>query len=221
MQAVKELQIYELYATWEKKSLTWIILRTFAAEKERDTHKECNMLNDEPQWVAVYTESRAERKVRDRIGNLGIECYLPLVRKTRKWSDRMKVVEWPLFPGYLFAKITLRQVSRVRDTVGAVLIVGWAGRPATIPDKEVEFVRAMVDEMRAVETRNLDELKAGVRVRIREGVFQGMEGVLVEEDANAKFAIKIEVLNTYFVTQIDKNLLTALPPETKKGIWKS
>ncbi|MDY5968828.1 MAG: UpxY family transcription antiterminator [Bacteroidales bacterium] len=174
------------------------------------------MLNEEPQWVAVYVEPRAEKQVALRLSNQKIENYLPLVRRLTKWSDRLKMTEKPLFPGYLFAKITKRDVVRVRDTKGAVFIIGWNRQPAVIPENEIAFVRAMLAQEREVEVRNENELHKGARVRIKAGEFQNLEGTLVSEGDKSKFVLKIAVLNTCFVTTIDKDLLQVLTPETMK-----
>lgn len=174
------------------------------------------MLNDEPQWVAVYTEPNAEKQVAARFLERSIEHYLPLTRKARQWSDRLKMVDVPLFKGYIFAKITRRQVARVRDTTGAVLIISWGGQPATIPDCEIEFVRTMIQEEREVEVRNMGELCKGTHARITEGPFKGMKGVLLDDGDGAMFAIKIEALSACFATRVDKGMLQPLPPETKK-----
>ena len=108
------------------------------------------MLSDEPQWVALYTNSRAEKRVADRLTEAGIENYLPLRRVKRHWSDRIKVVEEPLIKSYTFARITARQETSLRNVDGVVWIVAFRGKVATITDEQIEAMRQFVDSEKAV-----------------------------------------------------------------------
>ena len=103
------------------------------------------MLNDTPQWVALYTNPRAEKRTAQRLSELGFEAYLPLLVKLHQWSDRWKHVEVPLFPSYIFAKIRAKDVVPIRNSAGVTHIVSWRGAPAIIPEKEIEALKRMVD----------------------------------------------------------------------------
>ena len=134
------------------------------------------MLNDTPQWVALYTNPRAEKATAAHLKSLGYETYLPLERKLHRWSDRWKSVEVPLITSYLFVKIRGSDVVNIRAAKGVSFIVSWHGQPGIIPDSEIEGIRRLMDAEAEVKVMNDSELKKGAHVRIIEGQFAGLEG---------------------------------------------
>lgn len=178
------------------------------------------MLSDDPQWVAVYTTSRAEKRVAERITEAGIENYLPLRRVKRHWSDRIKVVEEPLIKSYTFARITARQESLLRNVIGVVWIVAFKHSVATIPDEQIEAMRQFVDSEKAVAVYEASQLKYGVHVEITEGPFAGRRGDIISDCKDGNFAIKIEALNFTLVVDIDQNILRPVrAPKKEKGLF--
>ena len=91
-------------------------------------------------WFVVWTESRAEKMVESRIASLGLEPWLPTVTERRRWSDRWREVETPLFPGYLFAR-PAAQWHTVLHTPGVLTVVKSGGRPAQISDNFIQQLR--------------------------------------------------------------------------------
>ena len=178
------------------------------------------MLSDEPQWVAVYTSSRAEKKVSDRLTEAGIENYLPLRRVKRRWSDRVKIVEEPLIKSYTFARITLKQETPLRDIAGVVWIVAFKGKVATIPDAEIEAMRQFVDSEKSVAVYETSRLKFGAAVEVTDGPFAGRRGEIVSDCVDGNFAIRIDALSVSLVVDIDQNILRPLKTEKKtKGLF--
>lgn len=104
----------------------------------------------EYQWHAVYTKSRWERKVADQLTKLNIHNYCPLQKVERQWSDRKKTVEEPIFTSYVFVKITNKDFSRIRQVLGLVNFVYWLGRPAVIPEKEIQTIQSFLDSYQNV-----------------------------------------------------------------------
>ena len=101
---------------------------------------------DKKNWYVLYTAPRAEKQVRDRVGALGIECWLPLHRAPRVWSDRVKIVELPLFSSYLFVRCTdpvLRNLTRV---YGVARIVYYNGKPAGVRQREINAIQEFLDQ---------------------------------------------------------------------------
>src|ERR1700743_815235 len=98
--------------------------------------------------------------------NKGMEAYCPLNKVRKKWSDRMKWVEEPLFKSYVFVKVSEEEMSRVRMVVGVVNFVYWLGKPALVRDKEIESIRKFLYEYRDVRVEQLD-LKEDAEVSIR------------------------------------------------------
>ena len=88
-------------------------------------------------WFALYTKPRWEKKVNQLLIDKGVECYCPLNKVKRKWSDRTKTLEEPLFKSYVFVKVTEEERTKVRLTNGVVNFVYWNGKPAIVREKEI------------------------------------------------------------------------------------
>ena len=139
------------------------------------------MLNDRHQWVALYTNSRAEKRTAQTLQTSGYEVYLPLQRTRRQWSDRWRSIEVPLINSYVFAKIRARDVAPIRATAGVVTIVSWHGKPAIIPEREINTIKRLMEAEAEVHIKNNSQLKRGAMVRIVEGPFINMEGMLISD----------------------------------------
>src|SRR5689334_8581242 len=119
-------------------------------------------------WFAIYTRPRWEKKVNQLLKEKGIESYCPLNKVRRKWSDRVKIVEEPLFKSYVFVKVNDEDRATVRMTTGAINFVYWQGKPAVIKEKEIAAIKKFLDEYENVEAKPID-LKVNQRVRITTG----------------------------------------------------
>ena len=180
------------------------------------------MLNDTPQWVALYTNSRAEKKTAQTLHDAGYEVYLPLLHTRRQWSDRWKVVEVPLINSYIFAKIRAKDVAPVRASAGVVAIISWHGQPAIIPDREIDAIKRLMDAKAAIYVKNSSQLRRGVKVRIVEGPFVNMEGLLISNCEDGNFCVSISGLDFALVTTIEESILVPVEEEDKqqKGLWE-
>jgi transcriptional antiterminator NusG len=146
-------------------------------------------------WYALYTRARHEKRVHSRLRQKGIETYLPLIPRTSQWHDRKKVVEWPMFPGYVFARVSPERVTRTLDTPGVASVVRQAGEPAPIPEGEIENVRrfaAAVGETGEAPTP-LPYVEEGQRVRIVSGPLSSVVGTVVERRGSGRVLIQIGV----------------------------
>lgn len=180
------------------------------------------MLNDTHQWVALYTNSRAEKKTAQTLETAGFEVYLPLKHTRRQWSDRWKSVEVPLINSYIFAKIRAKDVAPVRNSAGVVTIVSWHGKPAIIPDNEINAIKRLMDAEAEIHVRNSTQLKRGAKVRIAEGPFTNMEGMLIRDCEDGNFCVSISGLDFVLVTAIESSILELIEenPDTPKGLWE-
>jgi len=97
-------------------------------------------------WFILYTFPRAEKRVQERISEKGIECWLPLHRSPRMWSDRVKVVEVPLFNSYLFVRCTDTELMALSKVYGVARIVYYDGKPAVISQKEINAIKGFLEE---------------------------------------------------------------------------
>ena len=160
-------------------------------------------MNAEKKWYAVYTKPRCEKKVHASFDEKGLENYCPLNKVRRKWSDRIKVVEEPLFKSYVFVRINEEEKSKVRMTNGVVNFVYWQGKPATVKDKEIEVIKKFLHEYSNVKAEPLS-LKADMKVTIQQGVFMDKEAKVVKV-LNNKVQVVIESIGYSLIAFIDKS----------------
>jgi transcription antitermination factor NusG len=165
-------------------------------------------------WLAIYTRPRWEKKVNTLLLEKGLESYCPLNKVRRKWSDRVKVVEEPLFKSYVFVKVSDEDRSAVRMTPGAINFVYWNGKPAVVREKEIVAIKKFLDEYENVEAHKV-EIKVDERVRVTNGTLMDHEGkVLDVRHKTAKVAI--DSLGYILVAYIDRTKLTSVQPVNGK-----
>ena len=158
-------------------------------------------------WLAVYTRPRWETKVNQLLAEKGIESYCPLNKIRRKWSDRYKIIEEPLFKSYVFVKVSEDERKDVRLTNGAINFVYWDGKPAVIKDREIAAIRRFLDEYEHVEARQV-EVKVNQRVRITNGTLMDQQGTVL--DVRKKTVkVAIDSLGYILIAYIDKTKLTS------------
>jgi transcription antitermination factor NusG len=126
-------------------------------------------------WLAIYTRPRWEKKVNFLLQEKGVESYCPLNKVKRKWSDRVKIIEEPLFKSYVFVKVSDEEKTTVRMTTGVMNFVYWNKKPAIIKEKEILTIKRFLDEYRDVHVYPI-ELKLNDRVRVTSGSFMDHEG---------------------------------------------
>jgi len=147
-------------------------------------------------WYAVKTRSNYEHRVAQDLMQKGIECYLPIFRQLHHWKDRAKVVEVPVFRGYVFTSFEDGPVARLAivRSDGVASILGMAGTPTPIPDDEIESVRHMLSKTSG---RCLVHplLVEGAWVRVRRGALKGMEGVLTRTKSQTRLVVSITLLS--------------------------
>ena len=141
----------------------------------------------------------------------GLESYCPLNKVRRKWSDRMKVVEEPLFKSYVFVKVDNEDRSAVRMTNGAINFVYWNGKPAVIKEKEINAIKRFLNEYENVEANPVD-LKVNQRVRVTNGTLMDKEGKVLDV-RHKTVKVAIESLGYILVAYIDRSKLTSAQPK--------
>lgn len=162
-------------------------------------------------WLAVYTRPRWEKKVNQLLIEKGLESYCPLNKVRRKWSDRVKVVEEPLFKSYVFVKVNDTDRSTVRMTSGAINFVYWDGKPAVIKEKEITAIKRFLNEYENVEARPV-ELKVNQRVRITNGTLMDNEGKVLDV-RHKTVKVAIDSLGYILVAYIERSKLTSAQPK--------
>ena len=159
-------------------------------------------------WYAVYTRPRWEKKVNALLLEKQIESYCPLNKVRRKWSDRIKIIEEPLFKSYVFVKITDEDRSKVRTTNGVVNFVYWNGKPAIIKEKEIQTIKRFLDEYENVEVVKMD-FEPEDRVRVISGPMMDQEGKIIEVK-NKTVKLCIDSLGYMLIAYIDKSKLMSI-----------
>ncbi len=143
-------------------------------------------------WYALYTKPRYEKKVAERLLQLGIEVYCPLVITFKKWSDRNKKVESPLLPSYLFVKLEAADRNLVFQVPGIVQFVYWLGKPAIIKSQEIEALKSSLKE--PIVKVEIGNLKPKDIVKIDKGPFKG-ELANVQKVSSSKITLSLPSLN--------------------------
>ena len=158
-------------------------------------------------WLAVYTRPRWEKKVNQLLIEKGVESYCPLNKVRRKWSDRVKVVEEPLFKSYVFVKVNDEDRTAVRMTNGVINFVYWNSKPALIKEKEINAIKRFLDEYENVEVKPMD-LKVNQRVKIITGPLMDQEGSVL--DLRHKMVkVAIDSLGYILIAHIERTKLTS------------
>lgn len=154
-------------------------------------------------WYAVYTRPRWEKKVHALLMEKSIECYCPLNKVHRKWSDRIKIVEEPLFKSYVFVRVNEEEKTPVRMVNGVVNFVYWQGKPAVIRDKEILTIRKFLNEYDDVEVRQMD-ITPDTNVVVKQGLLMGKKGT-VKRVLRKKVEVLIESIGFTLTAYIDKS----------------
>jgi len=162
-------------------------------------------------WLAIYSRPRWEKKVNQLLLEKGFESYCPLNKVRRKWSDRVKIVEEPLFKSYVFVKVSEEDRTAVRMTSGVINFVYWEGKPAIIKEKEINAIKRFLNEYENVEVQPMN-LQVHQRVKITTGPLMDEEGEVLSLRRKV-VKVAIDSLGYVLVAYIDRTKLTSARPE--------
>ncbi len=160
-------------------------------------------------WYAGYTYPKAEKKVSNKLTDLGIESFLPLHTVVRQWSDRKKKLEVPLFPNYVFVKVSINNMHLLNHVKQLVHIVEFENKPIVIKDKEIDKIKIALAEKHDVESTSFS-IECGNKVRVIDGAFSGLEGLLIRVDDKSRLLVRIEALRQAFTISISEEYLEQL-----------
>jgi transcription termination/antitermination protein NusG len=153
-------------------------------------------------WYALYTRPRWEKKVVTLLTKKGVETYCPFNKAIKQWSDRKKLVEEPLFKSYVFVRIAETDHLTVKSADGVINIVHWLGKPAIIPDGEIEIIKRFLYDFRDIKLEKT-EVNVDDKVRILNGPMMMMEGNVVEIKYNTVKVI-LPSLGYTMIAEINK-----------------
>ena len=173
-----------------------------AASSANPTFAGTHRQDPEPNWYALYTCPRHEKRVAEQIEQRSISCFLPVYRSVRRWKDRRKELELALFPGYVFVRMALENKLRVLELPGAVRLVSFNGKPAAIPADEIETLRDRLSGASSIEPHPY--LRTGRRVRVRSGAMAGLEGIVVRRKDRCRVVFSIDLIMRSVAVEVDQ-----------------
>lgn len=167
-------------------------------------------MNNSKKWFALYTKPRWEKKVSQVLQIKGIECWCPLKKTVKQWSDRKKIIEEPLFTSYVFVNIEDSEKTQVLMTDGILNFVYYLNKPAVIRDEEIEIVKKYLSEKQAVVTvQSLSSLDPNTRIKVNHGVFMDTTGTVLK-GGKKKVFVKLESLDQVMIVEFPIEYLSPL-----------
>jgi transcription antitermination factor NusG len=165
------------------------------------------MADNEKKWFALYTKPRWEKKVHRTLTQKNIEAYCPLNRIKRKWSDRIKTIEEPLFKSYVFVKVADADKTEVRYVDGVLNFVYWNGKPAIVKEEEIIELKKFLSEYDEVEVSTID-IKPADEVMLTTGVMMGATARVLRVLSKTMVEVHIYSLGFKITAKLDKKNLT-------------
>jgi len=156
---------------------------------------------DDVHWFALWTRSRHEQVVREQLEQKRIEVFLPTVTKWSRWKDRKKKIDWPLFPGYCFARFDPRERLPIVKCTGVVSIISFEGEPAPISDVEISGIRQLVESDLAYDPCPM--IREGMMVEVMHGPLRGVVGRLVRKNEKARLVLSVDLIGQAVSVEVD------------------
>ena len=154
------------------------------------------------QWYALWTRSRHEQVVREQLEQKQIEAFLPTVARWSRWKDRRKKIDWPLFPGYCFARFNAVERLPILKCAGVVSIVAFeGGEPAPIPEREIDGIRRLVESDLAFDPCPM--IREGAHVEVIHGPLKGVTGRLVRKNDKARLVLSVDLIGQAVSVEVD------------------
>jgi len=155
----------------------------------------------EPLWYAAYTSANHEKRVAQQLGQRSVEHFLPVYESERRWKDRRVRLQMPLFPGYVFVRMALRERVRVLQIPGVARLVGFGGMPKALPEEEIEVLRAGL--ALGIRAKPHPFLTIGRRVRVSSGPLRGLEGIILRRKNRTRFILSFDLITRSVAVEID------------------
>lgn len=152
-------------------------------------------------WFAVWTRSRHEQVVREQIERRHFDAFLPTITRWSRWKDRKKKVDWPLFPGYCFARFNPEEALAILKCTGVVNIVSFEGKPAAIPEQEIESIRRLVTS--ELQYDPCPMIREGMMVEVKHGALKGVVGRLIRKGSHARLVLSVDLIGQAVSVEVD------------------
>jgi transcription antitermination factor NusG len=155
----------------------------------------------DPRWYVAHTSANREKRVTEQLLQRSVEHFLPLYESMRRWKDRRMKLQLPLFPGYVFVRLALRDRLTVLQVPGVAQLISFNGKPAALPDKEIEALRAGLATQLRVEPHPY--LTVGRRVRVKSGPLEGAEGILIRKKNAYRVVLSLDLIQRSASVEVD------------------
>lgn len=160
----------------------------------------------EPRWYAAYTKSRSEKKALAKLTEAGFEAYLPIVRRRKQWSDRLKWVDEPLIRSYIFLHVNESQYYDAINVNGLVRYVCFEGKAAPIPDNQIDLLKRLLAVGAELEVSN-ERFEPGQKIIVVSGTLMGMQGEMVEYRGKNKVLVRLGTTGTNLLITVGLELI--------------
>ena len=161
-------------------------------------------------WFALQVRGRYEDTIATNLAGKGYECFHPVHKCRRRWSDRFKEVEQPLFPGYIFCRLNVIYRLPILTTPGVISIVGVAKIPVPVDETEIAAIRLAVNS--GLPSGPWPFLQIGRKVRIDYGPLCGLEGILIDFKGATRLILSVTLLQRSVAVELENAWVTPLPP---------
>jgi transcription elongation factor/antiterminator RfaH len=176
-----------------------------AQDKPIQRSPEFYSVADEPAalpWYVAYSRPRHEKHVAHQLEERGVRSFVPVYTSVRRWKDRRKRLELPLFPGYVFVQIALQRRFDLLRLPGVVDFVRFQGMPVPVLSCEIETLRRGLTAAAAVHPHPY--LQAGRKVRIRRGALDGVEGIFVRRRGQTRVVLSVSLIQRSVAIEIEE-----------------
>jgi transcription antitermination factor NusG len=154
------------------------------------------------EWFAIWTRSRHEQVVREQLEQKNVQAFLPTVTRWSRWKDRKKKIDWPLFPGYCFARFDPAHSLPILKCTGVVNIVSVEGKPAAIPEVELDSIRLLVGS--ELQYDPCPHVREGLMVEVVHGPLRGVVGRLLRKDlSRARLVLSVDLIGQAVSVEVD------------------
>ena len=159
-------------------------------------------------WFALRVRARHEKNIAEMLRGKGYDSFLPLYKCRRRWSNRYKMLDLPLFPGYMFCRFDVHNRLPILKTPGVILIIGIARTPVPIGNAEIDAIRTIVDS--GLQSQPWPFLQIGARIRIEHGALSGLEGILLGPRGRHRLIVSVTLLQRSVAVEIDGAWVSAV-----------
>lgn len=154
-------------------------------------------------WFAILVRTGREKTANLLLENSGYECFLPVNKSTRRWSDRTKVIEMPLFPGYLFCRMNPHNRLTVLMTPGVMQIVGMGKTPIPVEEEEIEAIQRV--QKSGLSAMPWPYMQIGNVAQILDGPLRGLTGIIVKIKSGIKVVLSVSLLQRSVAVEVQRN----------------